>query len=365
MLIQIVRDHVISRHLPDELRAMQKTVVDTILANRPEPDGFPESMFAAPGTFEHYVARQLHWNFLGALEEGEDSADAWLTHPDSIVKTNAAMAVGLDALAALSEARESAGELVRAAQASWAASMMKGISQSIFNDLVHRAAELLERADDKEALDFEHEVLATAWYADMGSERSNKASQRQKVLAASSEATFESKVGEALAAYIGGWKEFGIFGGEGDIAAGLESMRGAVRNGVKAAELTDNSSWRNFYENVWQSHCFGVFLVASPLEGWDPDDFGGSEANLVEAIIFYEYRVCGKIFGEELLKCDMFKLGQLTLPLALYCACEIFPYDAQKRRQALTNLNILCSYRRQLRISRYVAQENACSIRGN
>ena len=64
-----------------------------------------------------YVSRQLYWHFRGALEEGEDPPDAWLAHPDSVIKANVAMALGLDTLMARSDRHESAGELVRAAQA--------------------------------------------------------------------------------------------------------------------------------------------------------------------------------------------------------------------------------------------------------
>ena len=68
-----------------------------------------------------------------------------------MVLANTATAVGLDELAALSEARERAGDLVGAAKTSWAASHMKGIDQSIFGDLVFRTTDLLEVADSAEA----------------------------------------------------------------------------------------------------------------------------------------------------------------------------------------------------------------------
>ena len=313
-----MRDHVISRHSPDELRALQKVVVDTILAARPEPDGFPATEFAAPGTFEHYVTRQLYWHFRGALEEGEDPPDACLAHPDNAVKANAAMAVGLDALVALSEVRENEGELVRAAQASWAASRMKGIPKLALNDLVHRAADLLERADDKEILEFEHEVLAAAWLLELGSERSNKATRRAKVLAASSEATFESKWGEAMAAFLDGVTKLGIFGGEGDVAAALESIRQFNQIGIEAEKLAENASMRNWFKNLSGNHAFGCLIVASPMERWNLEEFGCSEAKMVEGITFYDYHVCGKVF-KEVMKCDVFRQGFITSPLAFYC----------------------------------------------
>lgn len=314
-----MRDHVISRHSPDELRALQKVVVDTILAARPEPDGFPATEFAAPGTFEHYVARQLYWHFRGALEEGEDPPDACLAHPDNAVKANAAMAVGLDALVALSEVRENEGELVRAAQASWAASRMKGIPMLALNDLVHRAADLLERADDKEILEFEHEVLAAAWFLELGSERANKVSRRSKVLAASSEATFESKWGEMNATGVDCWTKLGIFGGEGDVAAALESMRQCNQISIEVEKLAENASMCNWLKNLGYHHNFGYLIyVASPMERWNLEEFGCSEAKMVEGITFYDYHVCGKVF-KEVMKFDIFRLGWITSPLAFYC----------------------------------------------
>ena len=72
----------------------------------------------------------------GAIDEGAPFPDDWLAHPDNAIVANAALGMGLDALALLSAARERAGELEKAAQASWAASMMKGIEQGNYNDLV-------------------------------------------------------------------------------------------------------------------------------------------------------------------------------------------------------------------------------------
>ena len=324
-----MRDHVISRHSPDELRVLQTTVVDTILAARPEPGGFPMSNSASLGTFEHYVASQLYWHFRGSLEKGEDPPERWLTHLDKAVKVNVAMAVGLDALSALSKEREVAGELVRAAHASWAASLLKGIPMSILNDLVHRAADLLERADDKKALEFEQEVLLLAWRQDVGSERANKAAQRQKVLAATSETTFEGKVGEALAAWMDSITKLGVFGGDINVAAALEAMRGFIRLSMEISELTENPSHLNFWTNLVHAHVVGGICVASPLlERLDPHEFG-SEAKIVEGVNFYKYDICRKIHKESM-NHDPFNFGYLIFPLVLYCTCEISPFFATK-----------------------------------
>ena len=78
-------------------------------------------------SFEAFVARHLYWHMRQALEEGTEPPMAWLAHEDVVIIANAASAVGLEALAAFSETREKAGELVSAARCSWAATWMKGM----------------------------------------------------------------------------------------------------------------------------------------------------------------------------------------------------------------------------------------------
>jgi hypothetical protein len=72
---------------------LQKAVVDAILAARPEPDGFPTAEHAVSGSFESYVARQLYVHVRGALEENQEPPEPWLTHSDSTVRENVAMAM--------------------------------------------------------------------------------------------------------------------------------------------------------------------------------------------------------------------------------------------------------------------------------
>ena len=124
-------------------------MVQAFLAQRPEPDGFPRSEFVAAGTFEGYVARQLFWHFRGALGESEEVPNAWVTHSDNGILANVAMAVGLDALVALSEARESAGDLVIAAHIAWTATMVKGLESSSWKDITARVVDLLERRRER------------------------------------------------------------------------------------------------------------------------------------------------------------------------------------------------------------------------
>merc|ERR1719230_2548411 len=105
----IVRDFVINQQAATELQAMHKSVVATILAARPEPDGFPMPNYAVESSFEGYVARYAVVHMKGALGEDEAPPDEWLAHKDNVIKTNAAKSYSQDgakALFALSEARE-------------------------------------------------------------------------------------------------------------------------------------------------------------------------------------------------------------------------------------------------------------------
>ena len=278
----IIRDFVISEHSAEELHTLQRSVVDVILAARPE-GGFPDSGFSSASSFVGYASRQLFWHFRGALREGDNPPDAWIAHPDRIVLGNVTLAVGLDVMRALSGSRETKGELVRAAELSWAASMMKGLPQTTLNDLIHRAADLLERADDREVLALELEVLSMAFKAEMGSPRHLKASNRQRLLAESSKATFESKYSEGLANFNAAMVKDGLFGGESNVEAAVEAMRESVRCCVEAGNLSDNPSLVKFLTKVFPAHGLGFLCaVASSHESWNVDDLSGGEADLVE-----------------------------------------------------------------------------------
>ena len=109
----IVRDYVINQKSDSDMQALQKAIVDVILAARPE-GGFPISEFSNALSFEGYIARQLWWHLRGSLGPDEDPSDALVAHLDIPVRINVCQAVGLDKLVALSEAREAVGELGRA-----------------------------------------------------------------------------------------------------------------------------------------------------------------------------------------------------------------------------------------------------------
>ena len=153
----------IHQHSDEELRTLQRKVVDAVLAARPEPGGFPPIAAVSLSTFEGFIGRQLYWHLRGALDEGEEPPNEWIAHPDTIIVENVAIAVGLEALEAFSNTYEKSGELVRAAHMSWAASLIKDIDSSQFNDLVFRTADLLDLANDDKSASFESAVLGVAF----------------------------------------------------------------------------------------------------------------------------------------------------------------------------------------------------------
>ena len=340
----IVRDYVIAQHSPEALRALQRAVVDVTLAARPEPQGFPASEFAAAGSFEFYVGRQLYWHMRHALEEGVEPSDAWLSHPDKAILANTAMAFGPEALGALSEAREKAGELVQAARASWCASWMKGIDGSLYADLVFRTSALLEKADDETVLKFELKVNSAAFMLDRGSEREQKSKARLKVLSASGEATFESKVGEALdswntgiligTGFVPGTPQCDEPDNGGAMAALIEHNRLFMEAGL----LTDNPSWRSFMgmAHPWM---IGNQPALSYLPQWDPDHFGPGEEMIAAALEFYTYDTCSPVLKEMVVKC-----GKVAIPDSLLIFVRIVLTHAS-RFARFTRLHSLWKWR--------------------
>jgi hypothetical protein len=177
----IVRDYAVNLHSMAELQTLQRDVVEAVLAARPQPGGFDGS--AGAGSFDGYIVRQLHWHIRGALADGEPP-DAWLIddQQDPVVKSNAAVAVGFEKLEALAAAKENAGLLVHAAKLAWEAGCLKQTSNAVRADLVYRAADLLEQANDPTVSAFESKLLAFVWWIDRGSERNVKSQRRKAVV---------------------------------------------------------------------------------------------------------------------------------------------------------------------------------------
>ena len=321
----IVRDYVIHQRSTEELRMLQQSVVDAVLAARPEPKGFPPSVRAVPGSFEGYLSRQLFWHMRQALEEeeGEEPPDAWLAHPDIVIIANAAMAVGLDTLEALSASREASGELLRAAQTSWAASWIKSIDQAKYSDLIYRAADLLEQGSlqgDPQALRLENEVLSVAFLLDVGSERNIKSQARSKFLGASGKATFASLAALALASFSDAFANMNFFGTveKANIEGGLAAVVEHNRLYIEAGKLSEDPTWRDIIPNLIHPLGLSAWLVSSPLPQWDPAQFGSSEETFISALDDYEYHVHGSTFKESSMRQDYFRCGHVVSILAFW-----------------------------------------------
>ena len=154
----------------------------------------------------------------------------------------------------------------------------------------------------------------------MGSERNLKAAQRQLLLAASSEATEKTKMSEAAATCNDSFVDMGLHGGEGNIEAGQEKMRKTIQLCIDAGKLSENPVRQNFLINLFRCHAMGLYVVASHMTLWsEPNEIGGSEAELTQGIDYYNYHVCGKLLKAEWGKIDIFRQGPLTSTLGLLC----------------------------------------------
>ena len=148
----------INQHSEDDLCELQNTLVDKIIASRPD-SSFLDEDHTSLGTFDGYVARQLYYHIQGALSGTDEPKWEWLGHRDTIIKKNYANAVGFDKLSEIAAAEAEAGNRLNAAFAAYASSLRKDISGEIVRDKMYQAADMLEQADDKDALQFEMEVL--------------------------------------------------------------------------------------------------------------------------------------------------------------------------------------------------------------
>ena len=127
---------------------------------------------------------------------------------------------------------------------------------------------------------FSHRPLAQT---EMGSPRNLKAVNRQLLLTSRGEVTCESKTSIAVTHFTASMANLGLFGGESDLEASLNSVRECIRYYIEAGELSDNESIRNAYTRLcptmfWGFHC----AMASSSEKFDPYLFSQSEEGLVE-----------------------------------------------------------------------------------
>ena len=326
----IVRDYVISQYSKEELCALQKTTSDALLNARPE-GGFPLSGAAASGTFEGYCARNIYHHFRHSMVVGQGPPDEWIEHPDDAIKGNTAMAVGLDTMTKLSEEQEAAGELVRAAHASYSASLLNDIPQTQKFDFIFRATELLEKADDKDALDFETSILLQITTGiDMGSDRYAHAQERMMNVAKSAEATFSSKAMQALGMMGQSFFTMGLFstdGAAGDIKQSIEEVIAGCRVMTEASELADETvpeilvvcCKTIFGQSMWMMHCGTAPFYKNLSITFVPEEIhpGCSEADVLHFIDIYEPSIHPTVF-KQAWNCDIFAESPFVVVLALY-----------------------------------------------
>ena len=197
----IVRDYVISKHTDEELKALQHQVVKALLDARPE-GGFPTAQHSAATTFEGYVARHLFWHIKGALA-GDEPPMEWVDHrQDLAVRQAVALAVGVEALVKMAEAKEKKTDIFGAAEVVWCACELGAlgrISTDSWNDLCYRTADLLAEIPEEQKDDvvsaFELEALQACWMRDMGSSRNRTKIERLSQLQAADQG-FDAKIAE-------------------------------------------------------------------------------------------------------------------------------------------------------------------------
>jgi hypothetical protein len=233
------------------------------------------------------------------------------------VRSNVAAAVGLEALAALSEAREAAGDVVGAAHVSFTASKLKGMDLGHSTALAYRATDLLERADDAAAADFEARALSWVIFKDMGSERNRRAKARSKKL--KSEGSFSGKMTEGLQAYDDIMVRAGCMGEDkDDIHGALDSALETGRLWVEASGLTDHPFLRSFWAAMAYPFSLSLIMTYTHLEKWDPDKVGCTEESMVRIIDAYQFSECGVTMKNSGVEFDSFRTGSWLPMVALW-----------------------------------------------
>ena len=290
----VVRDYVINQHTEEALRALQNEVVGAILAARPEPGGFPIGPLCPPASFEAYAARYLNTHLAGAMEAGEDPRHEWVLHPDTAVKAQVVLAVGVERIAALSETWEVAGELSHAAHAAWCAAQGR-MPTADHVEILFRCASLLpERVGDGSIEALEMEILNRVSIVDQGSDRHAKVIERRGRLLASKGETFESYWATSSQILFESLRDFNWYGNdlkERDLEKGLKRTLeyGELRH--KAGLLAENEAVRSFFEKGGQIEMIGRFIPLSCFEAWDPEYLGHSEESFLEMLDVYTAEV--------------------------------------------------------------------------
>ena len=163
----IVRHFVITRHTDDTLRAMQRNVVDALLAARPA-GGYPDH--APDGSLESYVATSLWWHIRGSIGADDAVSMDLIENKDNAVKSSLALAMGKERLEKTVRSWEDKGDKLAAAKLCMIGRMLldRGqISMGEHNELVYRAVDLITAVSSDETIEFEMEVLKCSAFLDV------------------------------------------------------------------------------------------------------------------------------------------------------------------------------------------------------
>jgi hypothetical protein len=317
----IVRDLVRSRLGGDDgIREKQRAVVGALIAACPENGGWPDGdvvgQFAALA-LEFHVSEALLPNPLVDTEAHE-----WLLHADALVVAHVATAIGSTSLEALAAAKEAAGELVGAARVAWASRLVQNTPARLISDLMLRAADLMELADDPSCADFERKVLQQACTIGMGTDRSAKVNRR--AVALSGEATYQSKAAQSHADFTTGLISWGLFAPDAwplSEAAGREATRlmrqSILTHLVDAGKLTDNRSLQLAVVVRYHAHLGDCFCCCHMADVWDPNLLGGESA-LAEAMEFYTFEGMGAEQKAGVLSVDQYRNGNICASVLLW-----------------------------------------------
>ena len=179
--------------------------------------------------------------------------------------------------------------------AATSASYTGGLPFAEVYDQKFRAASLLEQADDAGARAFELLVLTTASVLDLGSARNTQAHARRDVLDSADGATCESMRSAARPLYVAAMRVNGYLLSERPVwpHPTLEEVQEGAELFAKAAGkyYEANKLAKDPASKVQSCICGFIVLswsmTACPLQCWDPEGAGFTEAMLLECMDLY------------------------------------------------------------------------------
>jgi hypothetical protein len=152
---------------------------------------------------------------------------------------------------------------------------------------------LLERADDKDVVDFEKEVIVACSTSEFGSERYQKAMDRMKAISTEVQ-TCEGLMMEGMGYYGQGFVKLGWFGGgipsDESIIEGYALCGKCCRCWIDAAELPADPAvepvklFALYFENTFMYSCMGISPRTYAWPYFQEERMAFNEAGTVEAV---------------------------------------------------------------------------------